>query len=265
MDNCDFSFRGETLSSHGFMLCDFSGASSGGAITTDSQRSFTQMSMFGGKQLPILYYRYDTGLVIQLSICKNTDDSDMRIAASDAQKLKRWLESPNPEIFRLLDSEYLDVYWEGTFNVEEYRIASELYGFNITFTATAPWGYKENVITSGNVAANGAVTINDSSDEEGYIYPDIRLKILEAGDLTITNSFDARETLITDCELNEVIHINHFLQLYTDSITHDLYNSFNYRFLRIHNSYDENENVLTFSLPCEYEITYKPIAKAVFD
>lgn len=265
MDNCDFSFRGETLSSHGYMLCDFSGASSGGAIATDSQRSFTQMSMLGGKQLPILYYRYDTGLTIQLSICKIDTGSDMRIAPYDAQKLKRWLESPTSEKLRFLDSEYSGIYWEGTFNVNEYRISGEIYGFNIEFTATAPWGYKDDVIKTGTVQANGTVTIYDSSDDEGYIYPDVRIKILSAGDLHITNSFDERETIITDCEQNEVIHINHFLQLYSDSTTHDIYNCFNYRFMRIHNSYDNTENTLTFSLPCEYEIAYKPIAKAVFD
>lgn len=264
MDNCDFIFHGETLSSYGFILCDFSGASSGGVIATDSQRSFTQMSMFGGKQLPILYYRYESGLTITLSICKDTS-GDMRVTREDSTRIKRWLESPQPEIFKLIGFEYCDVSWEGTFNVEEYRISGELYGFNITFNSTAPWGYKDEFTSKGSVDAGESITIIDPSDEEGYIYPDIRITVLSAGDLSIVNSFDNRNTLITGCEEDEVIYITHFLQLGTNSISHDIYNSFNYRFLRIHNTYNDSENVLTFSLPCEYEITYRPIAKAVFN
>ena len=51
----DFIFRDEKLSSHGYMVCDFDDASSANTATTDSQRDFTSISMFGSKYFPILY------------------------------------------------------------------------------------------------------------------------------------------------------------------------------------------------------------------
>ena len=48
----DFIFRDEKLSSHGYMVCDFDDASSANTATTDSQRDFTSISMFGSKYFP---------------------------------------------------------------------------------------------------------------------------------------------------------------------------------------------------------------------
>lgn len=280
MDKCDFIFRGETLQDHGYVMCDFNGGSSAGGVQTDSQRTFTSMSMRGGRRTPILYYTYDAGLVIQISICKDPDAADPFVSQYETVRLKRWLESPKPEVFRIVDEDYYNVFWEGTFNVEEYRFGGDILGFNLTFNSVAPWGYRDKVILSGTVSgttgdtgeteATGntgeeAIIIRDTSDEEGFIYPDIKLTVLEDGDLSITNSFDGRTTLITDCTQDEVIHMNHFLQISTSDANHAIYDCFNYKFVRIHNSYDTSENELTFSLPCEYEITYNPIAKAVFD
>lgn len=49
MDRCDFTFRGESLSDHGYMLCEFDGSGSVENVTTDSQREMTSISMFGGR------------------------------------------------------------------------------------------------------------------------------------------------------------------------------------------------------------------------
>ena len=43
MDRCDFTFRGESLSDHGYMLCEFDGSGSVENVTTDSQREMTSI------------------------------------------------------------------------------------------------------------------------------------------------------------------------------------------------------------------------------
>lgn len=152
MDRCDFTFRGESLSNHGYMLCEFDGSGSVGAITTDSQREFTSISMFGGRYFPIIYSVYDGALVAEMSICKLGDNAGSAITPKEAAALKRWLESPTASELRVGGDDYEGIFWNGTFNVEEVQADSICIGFNLTFTATAPFGYKDKVNISGSVA-----------------------------------------------------------------------------------------------------------------
>ena len=69
MDRCDFTFRGESLSDHGYMLCEFDGSGSVENVTTDSQRELTSISMFGGRYFPIIF---------SLRRCACSGDVDMQ-------------------------------------------------------------------------------------------------------------------------------------------------------------------------------------------
>lgn len=263
MDRCDFTFRGESLSNHGYMLCEFDGSGSVGAITTDSQREFTSISMFGGRYFPIIYSVYDGALVAEMSICKLGDNAGSAITPKEAAALKRWLESPTASELRVGGDDYEGIFWNGTFNVEEVQADSICIGFNLTFTATAPFGYKDKVNISGSVAKDGTVSISDTSDDEGYIYPDITITLKSAGDLKITNEFDKRTTVIRGCSLGETLTFTHLLQILSSNKSHELGDDFNYKFIRINNEYGNVVNKLTFNLPCTYSISYNPIAKAV--
>lgn len=89
----DFIFRDEKLSSHGYMVCDFDDASSANTATTDSQRDFTSISMFGSKYFPILYYTYNSQLVMEFSICKIGDKNNKNlISPTECAVIKRWLD-----------------------------------------------------------------------------------------------------------------------------------------------------------------------------
>lgn len=260
---CDFSFRGETLGDHGYVLCDFNGQSAAGVVVTDSQRTFTQMSMFGGKRFPFLYYRYDSALVIKTDICRR-DDSDLTITPVEAARMKKWLESPYPQELRLGGADFAGYFWVGTFNVEEVRLNDECIGFSLTFTADAPFGYKERVTLAGNAGSSEDVIIDDISDEEGYIYPDMSITLNEDGDLTIINEFDNRTTVIKDCTSGETITFTSYLQVLSSKENSNIGHRFNYIFPRINNTYMSTTNTLKFNLSCSYSISYKPIAKVVF-
>ena len=264
MSEYSFTFRGETLEDHGYMICEFDGNSSANTVTTDSQRSFTSISMYSGKRKPILFYTYEDALVIKFSICKVEDANEQTIEPSEAAAIKRWLSSPTPQELRFSEEKYNGYHWVGVFNIEEVHYPGGCIGFDLTFTSLAPFAYKEKVEVSGTAIAGGSVTINDTSDEEGYIYPDVSITLRSAGDLRITNSFDNRVTVINGCSNGETITLSNLLQISSSNHSHILGNDFNYRFLRINNDYDNNVNKITFSLPCSYVISYKPIAKVVF-
>ena len=312
MDMCDFSYNGETLSEHGYVLCDFEAVSSASPVTTDSQKTYNQIKMLNGKWYPILYTSYEEPLTISFYICKNTDStgstgetgstgntgetgttgetgqtwpsyySDLIITPAEAAAMKRWLNTNKAYAFKILAEPYSAYHWYGSFNVEEVHSESECVGLRLTFTSTAPFAYKDMVIIRGSVTGstgdtgetgstgstgenNGnTVTIEDTSDEIGYIYPDISVTLNESGDLSITNSFDGRSTIVANCSNEETITFTNLLQIMSSDATRNVSDDFNFRFVRISNEYGLRTNVLTFSLACDYTISYEPIAKVVF-
>ena len=173
--------------------------------------------MFGGRYFPIIYSVYDGALVAEMSICKLGDNAGSAITPKEAAALKRWLESPTASELRVGGDDYEGIFWNGTFNVEEVQADSICIGFNLTFTATAPFGYKDKVNISGSVAKDGTVSISDTSDDEGYIYPDITITLKSAGDLKITNEFDKRTTVIRGCSSGETLTFTHLLQILSRS------------------------------------------------
>ncbi|RGH18288.1 hypothetical protein DWV75_03550 [Ruminococcus sp. AF12-5] len=263
MDRCDFTFRGESLSNRGYMLCEFDGSGSVENVTTDSQREFTSISMFGGRYFPIIYSVYDGAFVAEMSICKSGENVGAEIKPKESAALKRWLESPIASEFRIGGNDYEGIFWNGTFNVEEIHSDDVCVGFHLTFTATAPFGYKDKVAFSGSVSKDGSISIDDTSDDEGYIYPDITVTLKAAGDLKITNNFDKRTTVVRGCSSGETLTFTHLLQILSSNKSHELGDDFNYKFIRINNEYGNVVNKLTFNLPCTYSISYNPIAKVV--
>lgn len=104
-------------------------------------------------------------------------------------------------------------------------------------------------------------SLNDTSYEEGYIYPEMEITIKKDGDLTIHNSIENRETCIANCQVNEVITLDYPIIKSLPSSSHNIQNDFNWTFFRIANTYDNSRNDLVISLPCSIKIKYSPIVK----
>lgn len=260
----DFMYDGILLSSFGLIIGDFSGGNDLDTVDTDSQRTFESFNMFNGKWQPLSVTTYRDTLRIKISVVKNPcDQEDMTISLLDIRRVKRWLNRPSYHELRIIDDEYEGIFWMGSANVEEVHSNGVCVGFDLTFTTDRPFALADTMTFSGNVNAGDQIEINDVSDEEGFIYPDIQITVGEACDLSITNDTDNRTMLIKNCEQNEVINISKSLFITTDSNTHKISDDFNWKFLRINNSYSNRLNTLTFSNACSYVISYNPIVKAV--
>lgn len=103
-------------------------------------------------------------------------------------------------------------------------------------------------------------SLNDTSYEEGYIYPQMEIAVKEDGDLTIHNSIENRETYIANCKSGEVITLDYPVIQSSDS-SHNIQNDFNWTFFRVANTYDNSRNDLVVTLPCSIKIKYSPIVK----
>ena len=103
-------------------------------------------------------------------------------------------------------------------------------------------------------------SINDTSYEEGYIYPYVEITVNEDGNLKIHNSIENRETYIANCKAGEVITMDYPI-IQSSLSSHKIQNDFNWNFFRIANTYEKSRNDLTISLPCTIKIKYSPIVK----
>lgn len=264
----DYLYDGITLSAMGYILADTDDSSGLNTIETDSQRSFSSLSMFNGAWQPLSVSTYKDALKIEFSVVKNPcnapSQEDMYLTLNEIRQFKRWMNRPTFHEFRIFDKsgDYDGIFFMGSANVEEIHVMGHCVGFDVTLYTDRPFALADEVVITGDVVANGTVKITDFSDEEGYIYPEITLELKQGGNLEIVNDFDDRHLLIKNCVVNEVITITRELQIST-SKPRNIGKYFNWKFIRISNNYKNRVNNITFSLPCKYTIKYNPIVKAV--
>ena len=127
----DFEYDGISLSSMGLGIVSFDGMQDGD-ITTDSQKTFNSISLFGGRYQPFIVTTYEDRLEIEFSIAKNycTEFDDYYFSIYEIENIQYWLNRSTPHKFRILeDVEYADVYWEGSFNIQWVKIGENTIGF----------------------------------------------------------------------------------------------------------------------------------------
>ena len=131
-------------------------------------------------------------------------------------------------------------------------------------TSTNQNAYPQGIHTDGYqytyIGQVYKASLNDTSYEEGYIYPEMEITVKKAGNLTIHNSIENRETYIADCQVNEVITMDYPI-IQSSISSHKIQNDFNWTFFRVANTYNNSRNDLTVSLPCSIKIKYSPIVK----
>lgn len=143
--------------------------------------------------------------------------------------------------------------------LNELSVSESVYGVEAKFTCNAPFGYGKEIIQEKEFIGNDDYVIMNRSDENGYLYPDITIHILQDGDITIRNQ-ENRETIIKKCIVGEVISIDGNSRLIS-STKPDISSRFNYKWFRLIRFENEVENKITSTAPCKIKIQYRPIRK----
>ncbi|MCD7810255.1 MAG: hypothetical protein LUG91_00120 [Ruminococcus sp.] len=273
MKSLDFEYDGATLSSFGYMICEFN-ADSFATIDNGSQITFNTVSLLNGEKYEVTNSTYETCLEITFQICKipvesvnagsgdTADDTyEKEISTSEMRMLMRWLNRKGFHKFKLLDDDYSDFYFEGSFNISRIEVGCRLVGLELNFITNRPFAVLEPVtINLENTTNNGSLSFNDISDEEGYIYPYTEIVIAEDGDLNIYSELEDRNTYIANCTAGELITFD-YPMISTSVSSHEIQNDFNWKFPRIANTFDCSENNITVSIPCSIKMTYSPVVK----
>ena len=257
----DFIYDGKKLSSFGMVICNF-GDKGLNTISNGSVIKFNTVSTLNGFKHELVSSTYEDCLETTIQICKNACSTDViEISSNELRELTRWLNRKKFLKFKLLDEDYIDVYFEASINVSRVEFNGKVYGLELNIVTNRPFALKElKTIIVNNVYKNCTHSINDTSHEEGYIYPYTEITIEKDGDLNIYNDIENRNTFIANCVKGEVIKMDYPV-IESSILSHNIQNDFNWNFFRLANTYENSQNNLTISIPCVIKIQYSPIVK----
>lgn len=257
----DFEYDNLLLSNFGYMICKF-GSEGIQTISNGSIITFNTTPVLHGAKHELTSVKYENCLETTFQICKNICGSDdFEISVDELRLLSKWLNRKGFYKFKILSNEYLDIYFEASFNINKIEIDGKLYGLELELKTNRPFALLEpKKIVIKNLVQNGVKVVNDCSDVEGYTYPEVEITVNESGNLTIYNEMENRTTSITNCVAGEVIKMNY--PVIESSISdHEIQNDFNWNFFRIANTFRNSANKLTISLPCTITMVYSPAVK----
>lgn len=257
----DFEYDNLNLNDKGFIVCRFG---SNGIETNQigTPITFNTVSTMNGLKHELTSSEYSDYLTATFEICKNPCNSDSNeVSLDELRDIMRWLNRKEFHKFKILNEDYLNFYFEATFNVSKIEMGGKIYGFSLEMITNRPYALREPVsITIKNIQENGEKRIASMSDEEGYIYPEMEICIDEDGDFELYNALEERTMRIANCKSGEIIKVQ-YPMIESSLHEHKIQNDFNWKFFRIANKFNKKTNEITISIPCTIKMKYSPIVK----
>lgn len=265
----DFEYNGTLLSSLGYMICSFDGSSNGN-VSAGSDITFNMISPNRNSKFRIYSSKYESSYTTTFSICKNIESmssvnqDEQYLSTNDISELHKWLCRKSFKKFKAHQDGYEDIFWNGVFTSEQYLINGRTAGLTLTLITDAPFAYQEPEKESTYdfyLAKDVPFEIYDTSDEEGFIHPNLTITVLEPGTFTLSNSMDNKIMRIYNCSENEVITIDGENLIISSTMQNHITSDFNYYYPKIVNDDGHFLNQITSSLDCKIELSYAPIRK----
>lgn len=268
----DFEFDSHLLSDYGCIPCHIESTNAGlQVVDIGSQLAFSTIHFPHYNKFKISSAKYGSAYSTVIEICKTVCDNQasMYFSEEEISKIMRWLNRKEYKKFKTIsqDGEMSNVYFMCSFNVKPIVIAENVIGFELTMITDSPIGYLEPITVSLDLSAKGSREIlHNISEEEGIIYPNIKVTCLSDGALILTNSADTRKLIVDNCKSGEVITIHGETKEIESNVNHiNLNNDYKYSFPRIVSKIiegnDVNDNIFSSNIPCIVEITYTPRCK----
>lgn len=267
----DFEYDGRLLSDFGFIICRFGDSGGEETVNAGGEISFNTTSTNRGRKFQLTSATYKDCISTSFSICKNEcNEEDMVISDEEFRDIMRWLSRHTFHKLRFIkDEEYEPCYYEASFNIHKITINDVLYGIECNMETNRPFGFGAEVhkIYELNGKSDVAV-LTDMSDEIGYIYPKVVITCKndskEEG-IRIHNKTTGGTMVFRGYKKGEIITVNgatRTIDVSGENSSHDIYDDFNYEFLKIGNTIDNRVNEITASQPCRLEIIYNPIIRS---
>lgn len=261
MKSFDFEYDGVRLSDKGFIICKF-GFNGIETVSNGSYITFNTVSTMKGSKHELTSVEYSDFLTTSFQICKHPCLADNEeVSVEESREIMRWLNRKDFHKFKLIDAEYIDIFFEASFNVSKIESEGKVLGFELEMVTNRPYALHEPIlIRLKNIVPNGQKRVYSKSDEEGYIYPDMEITIEEDGNFELFNALEQRTMRIANCKAGEVIHVK-YPMIESSLLEHKIQNDFNWKFFRIATTLREKANDVTISIPCTIKMVYSPIVK----
>lgn len=266
-DFIDFYYCGHTLSEYDGVIGDINGGEGVGAIEIGNILNLNPIDLKPLKKRKSVASIYDTYIEKTFSFFKKPCGEFNYYTREEVSEIIRWLNQPRYEKFTPVysDTTWPAVHYYASFNIKPIIYIGHVIGFELDMTTNAPFGYYEEVI----VTDTGTLSIEDTSDEQGFIYPECSITVHSDGHLILSNSRELNnKTIIANCNAGETITVNGQYGTITSSVPHvNLYNDFNYVFPKIWNRMDSDgtNNIInvfhTNHNDSDISIRYEPISK----
>ena len=263
MNAYDFEYDGLNLSDRGYLICTFNDNGDINTVTNGAKITFNTVPVSHGEKHEFIGSSYNECLSAVFQICKDPCiyDEQREITYQELRYLSKWLNRREFHKFKLLSDDYMDLYFEASFNLSKIELDGKVYGMELEMVTNRPFAVQEPIVLHvQNDTENGMIRVTNTSDEEGYVYPTTRIELLDEGDLEIYNVLDNRTTFISDCKKGEIITMDYPV-IYTSDESHKIQDSFNWNFLRLANTFRTGRNDMIVSLPCVITLTYSPLVK----
>ena len=207
---------------------------------------------------------YSENYHADIEIMKNPcSDGDLNLTNDDISEMARWLCRKEYKWFRWVDEIGQDEIWhEVRITIDKKIYGDSVIGLLLHVESNRPYGLTKVFKQVVNRTEEPTVVFVHS-DEEGYIYPDVTIEVESDGDIVISNEYENRSTVIKNCVADEVITImgGDMLQISSTSADHDFSKSFNYKFPRLCNLYNNHKNPISVTGDCTTTLSYRGIRK----
>lgn len=267
MVSLDFEYDNRFLSDYNFIICDFNYSDGANEVDVGSNITFNKISLNNGKMFGLSSTQYENCITTTFDICKDPElfeINDRVISDEEYLDLFKWLNRHQYLKLQFIDDHFPFCYFNASFNISKILINGNLYGLRLIMETDKPFGYGETVVREKTFTSSGqSICVKNISQELGYIYPIIKVEATQNGNITITNSTTESTILIKNCVMGEKIEINGETQIIkTSNNNHKISNDFNYEFLPLRSTLDNNRNTIT-ATPCKLTIEYNPIIKNI--
>lgn len=269
----DFEYCGKRLSDFGSMLGSVGGTGGIEDLDGGNKLTFIDVETPYLKRVKNITSKYGECLERTYYIVKRPCESiDGVYTMQECNAIMRWLNQQSYRKFRPIYSDpyWQEVYYRATFNIDPIIFQDEVVGFTLTMKTDAPFGYYPDVERSGSCP----FTIEDTSDEIGFIYPIVEITSGSAlAELRLINNRDEDHyTSILNVAAGETIYLNGNNKSISSTIPHsELYQDFNYNFPKLINSMsadgvDDRQNIFmatdgNSAVNATIKISYTPICK----
>lgn len=270
MHSTDFEYAGKRLYDFGWITGVIGGNSGTEEVNIGCDITFNTVKNNHSSIHSVTSSSYDNVHTTAYQIFKKDCNGEDKYPTYDEIRVfYKWLNRRKYAKFKPIpdNDEHYDVYYYGSFNIQEVFVGDRIIGLTLNFTGNAPYGFgTDNQFQITASEENNSFSICGDSDEaESVIYPKVQIKCLQDGDLKITNLTTENYVFIANCLDGEIITLDgeYKIPLTSMSDEHTTFsNDFSYSYLDIKiGEDDECENIYEVSIPCEITITYSPIRK----